>query len=188
MMNDIKVVKIDPLDMPSDIALKAIVGLQLPLREFVIWIDDATNTLYLNSNIKFPKKDIQKMIEIVSSDYRYVCDPDEDGGYESFLDHLYNTYGGKSSLVICEAHGRRWQKQEEIRAKQEAEEIAPLIAELLDGCSVNDMLTDAIMKKGEDAKSCGYREAYAVALGYLAGAGRIDTEKVIRFFDATEEE
>ena len=57
-MDKMKIVKVDPLEVPSTLVWYMAGLLQAPLKDFVVYVDEKENILYVNKTKKIPKKDI----------------------------------------------------------------------------------------------------------------------------------
>ena len=72
MLEEIKVIKVNPLELPSDVVWSISGKYHIALKEFVVYADKKENILYINENV--PGEDIARFIEIVKFPHYWVDD------------------------------------------------------------------------------------------------------------------
>lgn len=191
-MSKIKVVKVDPLEISSTLVWHIAGLLQAPLKDFVIYIDDKENIMYVNKTKKIPKKDIDGFVEVIMFPYYWVGDYETGKG--DFLDYVYDTYGWPACKALHDSHGYRIKTSLYNQAEQLSETITPIIEEELRRTNVNEMLLYHISQHGraKDRKThynmVSYNDNYIFMLGFLAGAGKIAADGVFSIEEDFDEE
>lgn len=178
----IEVIRIDPLDLPADIVWE-ISGLHhITPRDFNVYIQETKEKMYVNKAVS--EKDIEKMIEIATFPGQYILDDDTEMG--KFMDYVYETYGYPAYETIHNYHQWKMKQQEEQRAKEQLQEVLPLIEEIESSdhpaIHYNEYLIYEVAKMGSKCKSktaeniVGYKDIYIFYLGYLVGIGKINAD------------
>ena len=185
-MSKMKIIKIDPLELSPHLTWAISGLLQISLKDFVVFVDDKNNTMYVDKTRKIPKKDIDGFLSIATHPETCLTDKQLD-----FLDYVYKEYG----FAACKALERSYSDKRESMLKQKAEQlsktIAPEINKELNRATPDEMLVYYIIQQGRklDKKTyynmVGYGDIYNFMLGYLVGTGKISTAGVI---DIDEEE
>lgn len=179
-MMKLKVVKVDPLELPSDIVWK-ISGIQkISLKDFVLYIDNQSDKMYVNKSA-VPKKDITKIVNLATSEKPYILDDGTEDG--DFMEYVYEKYGWEAYNSICDYHKAKMKKLDEQDAKNRLKEVLPLIEEITTSefpvIPYNEYLIYEVFKKGGDAKRktprnvVGYNDIYVFYLGCLVGMGKV---------------
>lgn len=181
-MGELEVIRIEPLELPADIVWK-ISGLHhITPKDFNVYVQETKGKMYVNKNV--PEKDIEKMIEIATFPGRYILDDDTEMG--QFMDYVYEKYGYPAYSTICNCHEWRMKQQDEQRAKEQLQEVLPLIEkiEASDHPTVhyNEYLIYEVSKNGRKSKRktakniVSYDDIYVFYLGYLVGIGKINAD------------
>lgn len=179
-MNKLEVIRTDPLDLPADIVWK-ISGLHhITLKDFKLYI--SKGKMYVNKSV--PEKDIEKMVEIATFPGRYILDDDTEQG--EFMNYVYKAYGMAAVNTICNYHEWRIKQQDEQRAKEQLQEVLPLIEKIEESdhpaIHYNEYLIYEVSKMGGKSKRktakniVSYEDIYIFYLGYLAGSGVVNTD------------
>lgn len=179
-MNKLEVIRTDPLDLPADIVWK-ISGLHhITPKDFKLYI--SKGKMYVNKSV--PEKDIEKMVEIATFPGRYILDDDTEQG--EFMNYVYKAYGMAAVNTICNYHEWRIKQQDEQRAKEQLQEVLPLIEKIEESdhpaIHYNEYLIYEVSKMGGKSKRktakniVSYEDIYIFYLGYLAGSGVVNTD------------
>lgn len=178
----IEVIRIDPLDLPADIVWQ-ISGLHhITPRDFNVYIQETKEKMYVNKAV--PEKDIEKMIEISTFPGRYILDDDTEQG--EFMNYVFETYGMAAVNTICSYHDYRMKQRDEQRAKEQLQEVLPLIEEIESSdhpaIHYNEYIIYEVAKMGGKCKTktakniVSYDDIYVFYLGYLVGIGKINAD------------
>lgn len=188
-MSKMKVVKIDPLELSPHLTWAISGLLQISLKDFSIFVDEKENTMYINKNLKFPKKDIDRLIEIATSTDIWLTDEQ----YE-FLDYVYEHYGSSACSAIRRSHDARKENSLKEKAKQQMNAIAPIIEKELQHTDIDEMVLYEAYKAGSNSgrksryKLVGYDYNYTFMLGYLIGMGKVSADGVVTIYEEESEE
>lgn len=187
-MDAIKIAKVDPLEIPSTLVWYISGLLQAPLKDFVVYVDEKENIMYVNKTKKIPKKDIDKIAEMVMcEDYCYTEEQSD------FLDYVYNQYGSSAYRAISRSHDTKRIGKMKRDAEELSKSIIPIIKKERDNVYPDEFLIYYIE---QEADKHGGRTAYNMVnrsslytfmLGYLAGVGKIPTDGVVEFDEAESE-
>lgn len=181
-MNEIEVIRVEPLELPADIVWR-ISGLHhITPKDFYVYVQETKGKMYVNKSV--PEKDIEKMIEIATFPGRYILDDETEMG--QFMDYVYETYGYPAYSTICNCHEYRMKQQEEQRAKEQLQEVLPLIEEIAESdhpaIHYNEYLIYEVSKMGGKCKRktannmVSYDDIYTFYLGFLVGIGKINAD------------
>lgn len=179
-MDKMKIIKIDPLELSSHLTWCISGSLQISLKDFSVYVDEKENTMYLNKNIKMPKKDIDRLVEIATWEDIYFTDEQFD-----FLDEVYKKYGESACRTITRSHDEKKKAVLKREAEELAASLAPIILEEKKKVSLNEMLVYYIRQEGgKNGARTVYNmisqdSVYTFMLGYLAGAGKISTKGIL---------
>lgn len=176
----LKVIKIDPLELPADIVRK-ISGIQkISLKDFALYIDVQTDKMYVNKSVVL-KKDIARIVDVATSKDPYILDDDTEMG--KLMDYVYKTYGYEAYCSIFDYHKAKENEWRTQCAKERIEEIIPLIEEIMTSdfpvIPYNEHLIYEAKKKGMERKRrtsmdiVGTDYIYTFYLGCLAGMGKL---------------
>lgn len=179
-MNKLEVIRTDPLDLPVDIVWQ-ISGLHhITPKDFKLYI--SKGKMYVNKSV--PEKDIEKMVEIATFPGRYILDDDTEQG--EFMNYVCKAYGMAAVNTICNYHEWRIKQQDEQRAKEQLQEVLPLIEKIEESdhtaIHYNEYLIYEVSKMGGKSKRktakniVSYEDIYIFYLGYLAGSGVVNTD------------
>jgi len=181
-MKDIEVIKVDPLEIPVDIVWKISVTQHIALKDFYVYVQEKENKMYVNKTV--PEKDIKKMIEVMTSSAEYIIEDDTETG--AFMEYVYKTYGFAAYKSLFEYHQYKKYKHEEQRAKDQLQEVLPLIEEIVTSdhpaIHYNEYLIHEVSKKGSNCKIktarniAGYDDIYVFYLGCLVGMGKVNAD------------
>lgn len=181
-MRDIEVIKVDPLEIPVDIVWKISVTQHIALKDFRVYMQKKENKMYVHESV--PEKDIEKMIEAASSAKEYIIEDDTETG--TFMEYVYKTYGFAAYESLFEYHQYKRFKYEEQRAKEQLQEVLPLIEKLVTSdhpaINYNEYLIHEVSKKGSDCRMktarniAGYDDIYVFYLGCLVGMGKVNAD------------
>lgn len=180
-MSKIKVIKIDPLDLPADIVWQISGKQHISLKEFCLYVHEKENKMYVNKSV--PKKDIEKMLDIMAFPERYIDDDSEIG---QIANYIYEKYGFAAWNSLFEYRQHKHQQEDDQRAKDQLQEVLPLIEEIVDSerpaIHYNESLIYEVLKKGRDSKRrtarniIDYDYIYVFYLGCIVGMGKVDTD------------
>ena len=177
-MEEIKVIKVNPLDLPSDVAWIISGKYHISLREFIVYVDNKENIMYVNENV--PEKDIKGFIEVVKFPDNWV--DDNDGGCGEFLDHVYNIHGYPAYNALKDGHRWRMEQKAEEEAKEKAQRAFPAIEKMINAGMYDEYIMRETYKLAEKIEGqtreniYGYGDVSFYCLGYLAGKGGIREE------------
>lgn len=177
---ELKVIKVDPLELPADIVWK-ISGIQkISLKDFVLYIDIQTDKAYVNKSVVL-KKDIARIVDVATSEDPYIVEDGTENG--DFLDYVYEKYGWEATSSICDYHSAKMKKRKEQDAKDRLKEVLPLIEEITKSdfpvIPYNEHLIYEVKKKAEDSRRktpgnmVDYGSIYIFYLGCLVGMGKL---------------
>lgn len=181
-MSEIEVIKVEPLELPADIAWQ-ISGLHhIPLKEFYVYVQEKTEKMYVNTAV--PPKDVEKFVSVAAFPGRYILDDDTEMG--KLMDYIYETYGFAAYDSLCNYHKYKMKKQDEQRAKEQLQEVLPLIEEIEKSdhpvIHYNEYLIYEVSKMGGKCKRktannmVSYDDIYTFYLGFLVGIGKINAD------------
>ena len=179
----IEVVRVEPLEIPADIVWQICAKQKIALKDFYVYVQEKENKMYVNKSI--PKKDIKKMIEVMTSPAKYIAD-DDDSETGKFLDYVYEKYGFAAYYSLVEYHQHKREQEEDQRAEDQLQEVLPLIEEIVTSefpaIHYNESLIYEVWKKGGDRKGktvrnkIGYDDVYVFYLGCLVGMGKVNAD------------
>lgn len=178
----IKVVKIDPLEATPDIIWRIAGQQPNALKDFVLYMDEKGNTLYVNKTKNIPQNDIDKFIWFIEAE-DVLLDDDTDHG--KFIDYVFKNYGEGAGVSLMRAWHENAKKRKQEFAENTAKHISPIIKKELGNTSVNDMVLYYIKGAGDEnrIRTChdmvNYGVVYCFMLGYLIGVGKIDAENIV---------
>lgn len=180
-MSEIKVVKIDPLEIPADIVWQISGTQHIALKDFYVYAQEKEDKMYVNKSV--PKKDIEKFIEVMTFPGRYFDDDSEIG---QLMDYIYKKYGYPAYESLFEYHRHKKEQEDDQRAKEQLQEVLPLIEEIMDSnhpaIHYNESLIYEVLKKGRERKGqtvrnlIGFDYVYTFFLGYLVGIGKLNAD------------
>lgn len=177
-MEEIKVIKVNPLDLLSDVAWKVSAKYHISLKDFVVYVDNKENIMYVNENV--PESDIKGFVEVVTFPDYWVGD--ENGGYGEFLDHVYNKYGCPAYKALGDGHEYRIKRKAEEEAKEKVKIAIPAIEKMIEAGMYNEYMIHEAASKGMDIRKntceniCSFSTLYPYCLGYLEGMGQLKKE------------
>ncbi|MCI9128023.1 MAG: hypothetical protein HFG28_12780 [Eubacterium sp.] len=126
-MEEIKVIKVNPLELPSDVVWSISGKYHISLKEFVVYADKKENILYINENV--PEEDITRFIDVVTFPHYWV--DDYKGGFGEYLDQVYDKYGYSSYTALKDAHKWRMEQKAEGEAREQAQRAFPAIEKMI---------------------------------------------------------
>ena len=179
-MDKMKIVKVDPLELSPHLTWCISGMLRISLKDFSVYVDEKENTMYLNKNMKIPKKDIDRLVEIATWEDIYFTDEQFD-----FLDEVCEKYGYSACKTITQSHDEKKKEVLKKEAEELAASIAPKILEEKKKVSINEMLIYYIRQEGDKNGTrtvynmISQDSVYTFMLGYLAGAGKISTKGIL---------
>lgn len=177
-MEEIKVVRVNPLDLPSDVVWIISGEYHITPKEFVVYADNKGNIMYVNENV--PEKDIKGFIEVVEFPDYWV--DDNDGGCGEFLDHVYDIHGYPAYKALKDGHRWRMEQKAEEEAREKVKIAIPTIEKMIEAGMYNEyMISEATgigMNIGEKTPKniCSFYTLYPYCLGFLEGMGRLKEE------------
>ena len=177
----IEVIRVEPLEIPANIVWQ-ISGIQhITLKDFYVYVQEKENKMYVNKSV--PKKDIKKFIEIIEFPGRYFDDDSEIG---NIANYVYKKYGFAAWNSLTEYHRHKKEYEDDQRAKDQLQEILPLIEEITTSehpaINYNESLIYEVLKKGRESKrktlknKISYEDIYIFYLGCLVGMGKVDAD------------
>jgi len=176
-VNEIEVIKVDPLDLPANIVWQ-ISGLhQITLKDFYVYVLETKNQMYVNKSV--PEKDIEKMIEVMTFQGRYILDDDTMG---QFMEYVHDTYGYAAYRTLCNYHEWKMKQQDERRAKEKVQSVLPSIEKMISTGMFDEYMIYEAYSAGNDRKGktskniCNFSLVYSYCLGYLVGIGALKEE------------
>lgn len=180
-MSDIKVIRVEPLEIPANIVWYISGTQHIALKDFCVYVQEKENKMYVNKSV--PKKDIKKMLDVMAFPGRYIDDDSEIG---QIANYIYKKYGFAAWDSLFEYRQRKHQQEDDQRAKDQLQEVLPLIEEIMDSdhpaIHYNESLIYEVLKKGRDSKRTtarniiGYDYIYAFYLGCLVGTGKVNAD------------
>lgn len=181
-MSELEVIRVEPLEIPADIVWQISGRQHIALKDFYVYVHEKENKMYVNKSV--PEKDIEKMIEVATYPGRYILDDETEMG--QFMEYVYEKYGYAAYDALFEYHRHKKEKEDDQRAKEQLQEVLPLIEEIMNSehpaINYNESLIYEVLKKGRDKKGktvrnlIGYDEIYVFYLGCLVGMGKVDTD------------
>lgn len=177
-MEEIKVIKVNPLELPSDVVWSISGKYHISLKEFVVYEDKKENILYINENV--PEEDITRFIEVVKFPHYWV--DDYDGGFGEYFDQVYDKYGYASYTALKDAHKWRMEQKAEEEAKEKAQRAFPAIEKMINAGMYDEYIMREVYGmgkkiRGETRKNIyGYGDVSIHCLGYLTGKGETKEE------------
>ena len=180
-MSDIKVIRVEPLDIPADIVWHISATQHIAMKDFYVYVQEKENKMYVNKSV--PKKDIEKFIEVMTFPGRYFDDDSEIG---QVANYIFKKYGFAAWDSLTEYHRHKKEQEDDQRAKDQLQEILPLIEEIMNSdhpaIHYNESLIYEVLKKGRDREGrtprniIGYDYIYAFYLGCLVGTGKVNAD------------
>lgn len=180
-MSDIEVIRIEPLELPADIVWQISRKQHIALKDFYVYVQKTKDKMYVNKSV--PKKDIKKMIEVMTFPGRYFDDNSEIG---QLMGYIYKKYGYAAYESLTDYHQYKKHERDKQRAKDQLQEVLPLIEEITmsehPAIHYNECLIYEVLKKGRDCKMktarnmIGYDEIYIFYLGCLVGMGKVNAD------------
>lgn len=181
-MNEIEVIRVEPLEIPSEIIWQISEKQHIALKDFYVYVQEKENKMYVNKSV--PKKDIKKMIEVMTSSVELITDNDTEIG--QFMDYVYKKYGYAAYKSLTNYHQYKKHERDKQRAKDQLQEVLPLIEKIATSehpaIHYNESLIYEALKKGRDRKEktprniIGYDEIYVFYLGCLVGMGKVNAD------------
>lgn len=188
-MDKMKILKVDPLEISSTLVWYISGLLQAPLKDFVVYVDEKENILYVNKTKKIPKKDIDKIVEMaMCEDYFYTKEQ------AAFLDYVYKQYGSSAYKAISRSHDTKRINKMKRDAEELAKNIMPIIDRERDNIYPDEFLIYYVRQAADERgrrtayNMVSYDSIYTFMLGYLAGTGKIPQEGVYDIDEIIEEE
>lgn len=188
----IKVVKIDPLNTDSRLLWAITATQKNALKDFVLYMDEEKNVLYVNGTKNIPQKDIKEFVRLIENAGEYYLDDDTEEG--RFFEYAFKTYGSAATSALINACSYATERKKKHLAEIKAGDIAPIIKKELENMSVNDAVLYYIKGAGDETKRetfynmVHYGDVYCFMLGYLIGSGKIDAEDIIRVDEEEEDD
>ena len=179
-MNDIEVIRIEPLELPVDIVWQISGLYHITQKDFIVYVRNKENKMYVNNTV--PEKDIAEFIEVVTFPGHYVDDDDEGKG--KFLTYVHKHYGSAAFMALINAHEWREAREQEKNAKAKAKKAIPLIKKMIKNTTIDERLLHEVWSVGYDLKErtpkniTNYGTEYVYCLGYLSGMGVIKDDYV----------
>lgn len=179
-MEQIKIMKMEPLELPSDIAW-GVSAYHIALKDFIVYVDDKKNIMYVNPSV--PEKDVNEFLECVK--FTGLWFNDDERGKGDFLEYVYQTYGRAAYRALLDSNEYRMNEEKKRIAKESAETIMPLIENMLDdesSISYNEELIHEVYSRGcksgwkTGGNIINMGDVYIFYLGYLMGTGAIDAK------------
>lgn len=177
-MEEIKVIRVNPLELPSDVVWSISGKYHISLKEFVVYADKKENILYINENV--PEEDIARFIEVVKFPHYWV--DDYDGGFGEYLDHVYDKYNYSAYKALEDGHNWRMEQKAEEEAKEKVKRAIPAIEKMIKAGMYNEYMISEAASIGMNIKEktpkniCPFYTLYPYCLGYLTGKGEIKEE------------
>lgn len=178
----VEVIRVDPLEIPADIVWRISGTQHIALKDFYVYVQEKENKMYVNKSV--PKKDIKKMIEVMTSSVEYITDDDTEIG--QFMEYVYKKYGFAAYNSLFEYHRHKKEQEEDQRAKDQLQEVLPLIEEIVTSefpaIHYNESLIYEVLKKGGERGGktvrnlIGYDKIYVFYLGCLVGMGKVNAD------------
>lgn len=194
-MEEIKVIRVNPLELPSDVLWIVNAKYHVSPKDFIVYVDKQ-DMMYVNENV--PEKDITGFIEVVTFPDYWV--DDENGGLSQFCDYVYKEYGFCSYHALTDAHSWRMKRKAKEEAKEKVKRAIPAIEKMIDAGMYDEYMIHEAFSIGSDIREktpkneCSFYTIYPYCLGYLEGMGRLKEEytpeeigKVSDYFKAVEE-
>lgn len=179
-MSELEVIRIEPLELPADIVWQISGLYHITPKDFKVYI--SRGKMYVNKSVS--EKDIEKMVEIATFPGRYILDDDTEQG--EFMNYVFEAYGMAAVNTICSYHEQRTKQQDEQRAKEQLQEVLPLIEKIEESdhpaIHYNEYLIYEVLKMGRKSKRktakniVSYEDIYTFYLGYLVGIGKINAD------------
>ncbi len=174
-MNELEVIRIEPLDLPADIVWQISGRQHIALKDFYVYVQETKDRMYVNKAV--PEKDIEKMIEVTTYPGRYILDDETETG--QFMEYVYEKYGYAAYDSLFEYHQHKMNKQEEQQAKEKVQSAIPSIEKMISAGMIDENMAYEAYSAGKDRKGktsknkCGFSEIYVYCLGYLVGSGAL---------------
>lgn len=186
--------RVKPKELPQDIILRLNYLYHAELGEFIAMTDRKENTLFVNE--KVPQKDIDGFLEVIMFPDYWVND--EESGKGQFLDYVYEKYGNHTCMALVDAHSWRMEQKNKQQAKEAAKAIIPMIEKEVsseepiveyDEYLMHEIYCAGLHRNGKTPKNIsGFSNVYVFYLGYLMGAGKLDsgTDMKMKYITDTE--
>ena len=180
-MNELEVIRVEPLEIPADIVWQIIGTQHIALKDFYVYVQEKENKMYVNKSV--PKKDIEKFIEVMEFPGQYIDDDTEIGHTANYI---YEKYGFAAWDSLFEYHRYKKEQEDDQRAKDQSQEVLPLIEGITESdhpaIHYSESLIYEVSKKGRDSKRktarnlIGYDDVYVFYLGCLVGMGKVSAD------------
>lgn len=177
-MDEIKVIRLNPVDLPSEISWSVSARQHISPKDFVVYMDDKENIMYVNESV--PEKDIAGFIKIVTFSGQLVCD--YDCGLGDYADFVCDRYGYHTYKELINSHKWRMEQKAKKEAKEKVQRAIPAIEQLIKAGLYNEYMVHEAYSIGSDIEGktpkniCGFWTLYPYFLGYLAGKGELKEE------------
>ena len=186
--------RVKPKEVPQDSIFKMNSLYKTTLEDFVIMVNNKQEIVYVNESI--PQSDVDDFMKYITFEGDYVND--YKAGLGKMLDAIYDKYGSNVHSVLLDAYDYRRDKREEQQAKETAKTIIPLIkkevAKKRQAVRYDERLLHEIWSAGYDLKKktpknmTNFGSVYVFYLGYLMGAGKLESGTDLKMKYITETE
>lgn len=186
--------RVKPKDLPQDIIFQMNCLFKTTLDDFVIMVNNKQEIVYVNEST--PQSDVDDFMKYITFEGRYVND--YKAGLGKMLDAIYNKYGSNVYSILLDAYDYRKKKEREQKAKETAKAILPLIRKEVKkkrpAVRYDERLMYEIWSAGYGLKEktpeniTNFGSVYVFYLGYLMGAGKLDsgTDEKMKYITDTE--
>lgn len=176
-MKTIKVVKVEPVELPGEMLKKLVMKYQSELKDFSILVDEKNWTMYVRKSI--PDSEIQGFIDYIYYPGEYIGEDKED-----YLTGVFEEYGYSAFAALNDAYKYRKGKEADQRdAELAAVAITMIEAEIEKEKPIveyDERLLSKVWDVGykpfthkTPENITNYGIVYVFYLGYLMGAGLI---------------
>lgn len=186
--------RVKPKDLPQNIIFQMNYLFKTTLDEFVIMVNNKQEIVYVNESI--PQSDVDDFMKYITFEGRYVND--YKAGLGKMLDAIYNKYGSNVYSILLDAYDYRKKKEKEQQTKEAAKVILPLIRKEVKkkrpAVRYDEKLISEIWSAGYGLKEktpeniTNFGSVYVFYLGYLMGAGKLDSgmDEKMKYITETE--
>ncbi|MDE7198805.1 MAG: hypothetical protein K2O15_07965 [Lachnospiraceae bacterium] len=173
--------KVKPKELPKDIIFRMNYLFKTTLDDFIIMVNNKKEIVYINASV--PQSDVDDFMKYITYEGEYVND--YKAGLGKMIDRLYEKYGENVYSVLADAYDYQKNRREEQQAKEAAKVILPLIRKEVKkkrpAVRYGERLLHEIWSAGYDLKEktpenlTNFGTVYVFYLGYLMGAGKLDS-------------
>lgn len=181
-LNDLTIKRVEPLDLSASQTFNLAYIYHINPASYTVVYDKKSSCLFVNPVIS--EDDAKKFLIFVSYKENRINDPE--CPIAEVVEYIYETFGWDTYRILIDIHADRMHKIADIKAKEKAKEILPLIkseiAQVVEGEVLdpfNEELVYCIGQAGNEDNHktarnlVGYSTKYVFYLGYLLGAGKI---------------